>query len=70
MKTCGKTIKNEDKIEILKAVEGLATETIRSGIIEMIKKHGYIEVNKNIVSVTKKGEILCQSIEGNLLSSP
>jgi len=70
MKTCGKAVESEEEMEILKAVEGLGTEATRSGIIETIKRHGYIEVNKNIVKVTKKGEILCQSIEGNLLSSP
>lgn len=70
MKTAGKYIENEEEMEILKEVEGLGTEATRSGIIETIKKHGYIHVNKNIVSVTKKGEILCQSIQGNLLSSP
>jgi len=70
MKTCGKNIENEEEMEILKEVEGLGTEATRSGIIETIKRHGYINVNKNIVSVTKKGEILCQSIQGNLLSSP
>lgn len=70
MKTCGKSVEDEEDMEILKAIEGLGTEATRSGIIETIKKHEYIEVKKNIVSVTKKGEILCQSIEGNLLSSP
>ncbi|MEG0473411.1 MAG: DNA topoisomerase III [Solibacillus sp.] len=70
MKTCGKAIDNEEEMEILKEVEGLGTEATRSGIIETIKRHGYITVNQNIVSVTPKGEILCQSIEGNLLSSP
>ncbi|PFM75257.1 DNA topoisomerase III [Bacillus sp. AFS077874] len=70
MKTCGKLVENEEEMEILKEVEGLGTEATRSGIIETIKKHGYIEVKKNMVSVTEKGKILCQSIEGNLLSSP
>ena len=70
MKTCGKSVEDEEDMEMLKAIEGLGTEATRSGIIETIKKHEYIEVKKNIVSVTKKGEILCQSIEGNLLSSP
>ncbi|MDW0115206.1 DNA topoisomerase III [Sporosarcina saromensis] len=70
MKTCGKTVENEEEMEILKEVEGLGTEATRSGIIETIKRHGYITVSKNIVSVTPKGKILCQSIEGNLLSSP
>ncbi|MFS0604938.1 DNA topoisomerase III [Peribacillus frigoritolerans] len=70
MKTCGKTVENEDEIEILKEIEGLGTEATRSGIIETIKKQQYIEVKKNIVNITEKGKILCQSIEGNLLSSP
>lgn len=70
MKTCGKSVENEEDMEILKEVEGLGTEATRSGIIETIKKNGYIEVKKNIVSVTDKGIILCEAIEGNLLSSP
>lgn len=70
MKTCGKTVENEEEIEILKEIEGLGTEATRSGIIETIKKQQYIEVKKNIVNITEKGKILCQSIEGNLLSSP
>lgn len=70
MKTCGKSVDNEEDMEILKEVEGLGTEATRSGIIETIKRHKYIEVTKNIVHVTKKGELLCKSIEGSLLSSP
>ncbi|MFE4241985.1 DNA topoisomerase [Peribacillus butanolivorans] len=71
MKICGKTVENEEEIEILKEIEGgLGTEATRSGIIEIIKKQQYIEVKKNIVNITEKGKILCQSIEGNLLSSP
>ncbi|WP_430786379.1 DNA topoisomerase 3 [Virgibacillus flavescens] len=70
MKTCGKSVENEEDMEILKEVEGLGTEATRSSIIETIKRHGYIKVTKNIISVTTKGKILCQSIDGNLLSSP
>ncbi|WP_144510271.1 type IA DNA topoisomerase [Bacillus sp. FJAT-22090] len=70
MKTCGKLVENKDETEILKEVEGLGTEATRSGIIETIKRHGYIDVNKNIVSITDKGRVLCQAIEGNLLASP
>ncbi|MGX9134749.1 DNA topoisomerase 3 [Rummeliibacillus sp. JY-2-4R] len=70
MKTCGKFIEDEGQSDILKEVEGLGTEATRSGIIETIKRHGYIEVAKNIVSVTDKGRVLCESIEGSLLSSP
>ncbi len=70
MKTCGKLVEDKEENEILKEVEGLGTEATRSGIIETIKRHGYIQVNKNIVSITNKGRVLCQAIEGNLLSSP
>lgn len=70
MKTCGKLIEDKDETEILKEVEGLGTEATRSGIIETLKRHNYIKVIKNIVSITDKGRVLCQAIEGNLLSSP
>lgn len=70
MKTCGKFVEDQEETEILKEVEGLGTEATRSGIIETIKKHGYIQVTKNIVSITDKGRILCEAIEGSLLASP
>ncbi|QFF97764.1 type IA DNA topoisomerase [Psychrobacillus glaciei] len=70
MKTCGKLVEDKSETDILKEVEGLGTEATRSGIIETIKRHGYIDVLKNIVSITDKGSVLCQAIEGNLLASP
>lgn len=70
MKTCGKLVDNKEETTILKEVEGLGTEATRSGIIETIKRHNYIKVTKNIVSITDKGRLLCQAIDGNLLSSP
>jgi len=70
MKTCGKLVEDKGETEILKEIEGLGTEATRSGIIETIKRHEYIQVNKNIVSITDKGRVLCQAIEGNLLASP
>lgn len=70
MKTCGKLVEDAEDTEILKEIEGLGTEATRSSIIETIKRHEYIAVQKNIVSITPKGRILCQAIEGNLLSSP
>lgn len=70
MKTCGKFVEDVVETEILKEIEGLGTEATRSGIIESIKRHRYIEINKNIVSITEKGRVLCEAIEGNLLASP
>ena len=43
MKTCGKLVDDKEETEILKEVEGLGTEATRSGIIETIKRHNYIE---------------------------
>ncbi|MYL21600.1 DNA topoisomerase III [Halobacillus litoralis] len=70
MKTCGKLMDDEGDVEILKEVEGLGTEATRSSIIETIKAQNYIEVKKNNVYVTEKGKMLCEAIEGTLLSSP
>ncbi|MHA6261350.1 type IA DNA topoisomerase [Sporosarcina sp. CAU 1771] len=70
MKTCGKFVEDLEETEILKEIEGLGTEATRSNIIETVKKHGYIQVTKNIVVLTDKGRILCEAIEGSLLASP
>ena len=70
MKTCGSSVEDEESKDILKEVEGLGTEATRSGIIETLKRQEYIEVKKNKVSVTPKGEILCQAVEGTLLAKP
>lgn len=70
MKTCGKLVDDEEDVEILKEVEGLGTEATRSSIIETIKTQNYIEVKKNNVAITDKGIMLCEAIEGTLLSSP
>lgn len=68
MKTAGKELSDEYQA-ILKGTEGIGTEATRASIIETLKAQKYIEVKKNIVSVTKKGEILCQAVEGSLLAS-
>ncbi|MFC7392768.1 type IA DNA topoisomerase [Scopulibacillus cellulosilyticus] len=70
MKTCGRAIEDEDAQQILKDIEGIGTEATRASIIETLKNREYIAIKKNKVEVTKKGEILCQSVEGNLLSKP
>ncbi|MFJ7484280.1 DNA topoisomerase 3 [Bacillus thuringiensis] len=70
MKTCGSSVEDEESKDILKEIEGLGTEATRAGIIETLKKQGYIEVKRNKVSVTSKGEILCESVQGTLLSKP
>lgn len=70
MKTAGRMIDDEKDSDILKEVEGIGTEATRSGIIETVKEKEYIKINKNIVNITEKGEILSEAVEGTLLSSP
>src|SRR5699024_4130508 len=68
MKFAGKDLDEESR-EVLKDVEGIGTGATRSGIIETLKRQKYIEIKKNVVHVTKKGEVLCKAIDGTLLAS-
>ncbi|MER1955053.1 MAG: DNA topoisomerase 3 [Desemzia incerta] len=70
MKTCGKELENAEEIEILKETEGIGTEATRANVLETLKHQQYIDVKKNTVTVTAKGEILCEAVENTLLSSP
>ncbi|WP_432356099.1 DNA topoisomerase III [Sporosarcina sp. A2] len=70
MKTCGKYVDEDDEIAILKEIEGIGTEATRAGVIERVKEQNYIEVKKNIVYVTEKGQIICEAVKGTLLASP
>lgn len=70
MKKAGKEVDDDESKETLKKTKGIGTEATRSSIIETLKRQKYIEVKKNSVSVTPKGEILCKAIDGTLLSSP
>ncbi|MEK4306907.1 type IA DNA topoisomerase [Oceanobacillus sp. FSL K6-0251] len=70
MITCGKHVEDEEEYKMLKETGGLGTNATRSDIVEKIKKEKYIEINKNIVSVTEKGTVLCEAVQGTLLASP
>lgn len=70
MKNAGKSVEDEAAQKILKESEGIGTEATRGAIIEALKQQQYIDVNKNTMSVTEKGAIMCQAVEGTLLSSP
>lgn len=70
MKTCGKTVDDEDDIKILKDIEGLGTEATRDSIIKSLKDREYISITKNTVYITDKGILLCKAIKDSLLSSP
>lgn len=70
MESCGKNIEDEDEKKILKENEGIGTSATRASIIETLKNQGYIKIEKNTVFVTQKGVILCEAVNGTLLSSP
>ena len=69
MKHAGKEVEDETLKSTLKASEGIGTEATRASIIETLKYQKYMEVRKNKVTVTDKGKVLCQAVEGTLLSS-
>lgn len=70
MKTCGKTLDDEDAADILKDIQGLGTEATRDGIIKGLKSKQYIKITSNKVGITEKGTLLCEAVKGSLLSSP
>lgn len=70
MINAGREVENKEDKEVLKKVEGIGTEATRANIIDTLKNQQYIEIKKNKVSVTTKGETLCKVIEDTLLASP
>ena len=54
MKTAGKQIENEDLAEAMKD-RGLGTPATQAGIIETLKKRGFIEAQKNYLVSTARG---------------
>lgn len=70
MKTCGKSLDDEEAADILKDIQGLGTEATRDGIIKGLKTKQYIKISNNKVAITEKGILLCEAVKGSLLSSP
>lgn len=67
MKTAGKTVDDEEAMEILKEVEGIGTEATRASIIDSLKSRKYIFLKSNKLMITEKGIILCQAVENQPL---
>ncbi|MFT8363760.1 MAG: DNA topoisomerase III [Sporolactobacillus sp.] len=72
MKSAGRTLdaSDEDARKMLAETEGLGTEATRANIIETLKRQDYITVKKSTVSVTEKGQLLCDVLAGSKLASP
>ncbi|EKN1188771.1 topoisomerase C-terminal repeat-containing protein, partial [Listeria monocytogenes] len=69
MKTAGKELENEEAQSILKDVEGIGTEATRADVIEKLKSQDYINVVKNQLEVTKKGQQIGKVLESDKLFS-
>lgn len=67
METCGKTLENEEMKEYLSS--GIGTPATRGAIVKNIIDKGYIKVENKKLKVTDKGKILCEALEGSLISS-
>lgn len=70
MTNAGRHVEDKEMRDALNESEGLGTEATRSGIIETLIQREFIQVKKNQVFVTSKGEVLCEAVKGTILSKP
>jgi len=70
MKNCGNKLEDEGMKSVLRETEGLGTEATRSSIIEQLFDREYVVKEKGKVRITEKGSLLCETVEGTLLSKP
>ncbi|HJV45353.1 MAG TPA: DNA topoisomerase 3 [Bacillota bacterium] len=72
MENAGKRIGDEDLREVMKD-SGLGTPATRAGIIERLKKVGYIELRGRSIAISTKGAAAIELVRGagiDLLTSP
>ncbi|MCJ8223709.1 DNA topoisomerase III [Bacillus sonorensis] len=62
-------VENESDKAVLKKSSGIGTVATRADIIERLKELNYITTEKGKLMTTEKGKILCEAIEGTLLSN-
>lgn len=71
MKTAGHLLDDEQEQAILKETKGIGTEATRANIIDKLKSKKYLTVEKNNLTVSASGRILCQAVASQpLLVSP
>jgi len=68
MEKCGKLVDDESLKEGLST--GIGTPATRGNIVKNLISNGYLALDGKILKTTKKGKLLCQSIEGTLISKP
>jgi len=67
MKTAGKQIENEELAEAMKE-RGLGTPATQAGIIETLKKRGFIEAQKNYLVSTPRGREVISLMDSRVKS--
>ena len=70
MKNPSSFVKDPELKKKLKDDLGLGTEATRSGIIDNLKKRGFIENKKNQLTITPQGMRLIKSMEGEQIIDP
>lgn len=69
MKNPSKYLKDKNDKDMIKKVEGIGTEATRAGIIESLKKHNYITVEKKQIIPTQKGIDFINVFPSDILKS-
>jgi len=67
MKTAGKQVENEELAEAMKE-RGLGTPATQAGIIETLKKRGFIEMQKNYIVSTARGREVISLMDDKIKS--
>ncbi|UOF89662.1 DNA topoisomerase 3 [Fodinisporobacter ferrooxydans] len=71
MANAGKFVEDQDAKDILKEVEGIGTVATRAGIIDELKKRGYVKEEKKLLRPTpEKGMALFEVLPVEILKSP
>lgn len=69
MKNIGRELENEEDQDILKEIEGIGTEATRANVIDTLKLQKYIKLKGKNIMITDKGNILCETLEGNEITN-
>src|SRR5699024_2665432 len=69
MKNVGRDLEKEEDQDILKEIEGIGTEATRANVIDTLKYQKYINLKGKNIMVTDKGNVLCETLEGNEITN-
>lgn len=70
MQTCGKQAKTKEEKMYLEKMKGLGRPSTRAGIVERLIACKYIDIKKNIIHPTSKGQKVIEVLNIDTLKSP